>query len=71
MASQEMETVTFDTNVFPAEDLTQRAARVGIAVGVISVSLREAAGSTLEQEIAALHTVLEAGVYEESKWDRV
>jgi hypothetical protein len=61
-------TATFDTNVFPAEPLIQRAARAGIAVGVVSVSAREVEGSTLEQELAALQSVDETGVYGESRY---
>jgi len=59
----ETATVTLDTNVFPAGPLVARAERVGIAVAAITVSHRESEGSSLEDEVRALETVLETGVW--------
>jgi hypothetical protein len=64
----EIATATFDTNVFPADDLVACAERVGIAVAVITVSRREVEGSTLEEEVAALQSVIETGVFGESRF---
>ena len=63
-----MITITFDTNVFPAGVLVARAERLGIIVASISVSQRESEGSSLEEEVRALETVLETVVWGESKW---
>lgn len=63
-----MTTVTLDTNVFPAEPLVARAQRVGIAVATITVSRREVEGSSLEEEVRALETVVETAVWGESRW---
>ena len=64
-----MRTATLDTNVFPAEDLIARASAAGIEVACVSVSKREVAGSSLEEEVAALASLLETGVWGESAWD--
>lgn len=63
-----MTTVTLDTNVFPAEPLVAKAQRVGIAVATITVSRREVQGSSLEEEVRALETVVETAVWDESRW---
>ncbi len=63
-----MTTITFDTNVFPAGALVARAEHLGIAVATISVSHRESEGSSVEEEVQALVTVLETVVWGESKW---
>ena len=63
-----MITITFDTNVFPSGVLVARAERLGIIVASISVSQRESEGSSLEEEVRALETVLETVVWGESKW---
>lgn len=64
----EITTATLDTNVFPAEALVQRAGRLGIAAAAISVTRREVEGSTLQEELSALESILEAGVYGESQY---
>ena len=63
-----MNSVTFDTNVFPAEALVARARRLGLTVAAVTVSRREAEGSSLEEEVSALESVLETGVWGESRW---
>lgn len=64
----EIATATLDTNVFPAEALVTRASQVGIAAAVITVSRREVEGSTLEEEVSALESIAEAGVFGESQF---
>ena len=61
-------TVTFDTNVFPAGERHARAVRLGIDVVTVTVARREAEGSSFEDEIRTLSTVLETGVLGESRW---
>lgn len=63
-----MTEVTLDTNVFPAEPLIRRAQSVGIAAAVITVSHREVEGSSLEDEVRSLASVLETAVFGESRW---
>ena len=58
--------VTFDTNVFPTDGLAAQARALGLEVAVISVSAREAEGSSVEDEIRSLEQVLETGVWGES-----
>ena len=60
--------VTFDTNVFPTDGLAAQARALGLEVAVISVSAREAEGSSVEDEIRSLEQVLETGVWGESRW---
>lgn len=69
MNQLKLTTATLDTNVFPAEDLLERASQQGIAAAAITVSRREAEGSSLEEEISALESVAETGVWDESRWD--
>lgn len=64
----EITTATLDTNVFPAEALVQRAARLGIEAAVITVSRREVEGSTLDEEVSALESIAETGVFGESRY---
>jgi len=68
MAQLKINSVTLDTNVFPAEGLINRAKRAGMIVGVISVSRREVEGSSLEDEVGALECTLETAVWGESRW---
>jgi hypothetical protein len=68
MNQLKLTTATLDTNVFPAEDLLARASRQGIAAAAITVSRREAEGSRLEEEISALESIAETGVWGESRW---
>jgi hypothetical protein len=63
-----MATVTLDTNVFPAGPLCARAERIGITVVALTVSHREVEGSSLEEEVRALATVTETGVWGESRY---
>jgi hypothetical protein len=62
-------TVTLDTNVFPAEALVARAGEAGLVVAAVTVTHREVEGSTLEEEAAALETVLETAVFGESRFE--
>jgi hypothetical protein len=64
----EIASATLDTNVFPAEALVQRAGRLGIEAAVITVSRREVEGSTLEEEVSALESIAETGVFGESRY---
>lgn len=63
-----MNTATFDTDIFPAEPLLDRAKRVGIDVAVVSVSLRELGGSSLDEKVRACQAVPETAVWDESVW---
>lgn len=63
-----MTTVTLDTNVFPVGALIARAQRLGIVAAAVTVSRREAEGSSLEEEVHALEAVLETAVWDESRW---
>lgn len=62
------DTVTFDTNVFPAEGLVARARHLGMSVAAVTVSHREAEGSSFEEELRDLESVLETGIWGESRW---
>lgn len=68
MNGVEIATATLDTNVFPAEALVTCASRVGIAAAVITVSRREVEGSTLVEEVSALESIAETGVFGESRF---
>jgi hypothetical protein len=63
-----IKTVTFDTNVFPADALKERACKAGITVSVVSVSAREVEGSSLEQEVKALQAIPEIAVWGQFFW---
>ena len=65
---RDIRTATLDTNVFPADQLVSLASRSGIAAAVVSVSHREVEGSTLEEEVRSLETILETGVFGESRF---
>jgi hypothetical protein len=68
MRRLQINSVTFDTNVFPAEPLVGRARRLGMVVATTSVSRREVEGSSLEEEIRAFELVVEGMVFGESRW---
>ena len=59
-------TVTFDTNVFPAADLIQKAENHGYRVSVISVTERESQSCSFDAEMKSLKTVPETFVLNES-----
>ena len=65
-----MLTATFDTNVFPAAPLIERARLSGIQACAVTVSVREVEGSSLEAELAALQALPEVAVWNESRWDQ-
>lgn len=62
----DIRTATLDTNVFPAQDLIDRAARAGIEAAVITVSARELSGSSLETALSMVRHVREIAVVGES-----
>ena len=64
-----MRTATLDTNVFPAAPLIERARLAGIEASLVSVSVREVEGSTLEAELAALQALPEVAVWNEFQWN--
>jgi len=63
----EVQSATFDTNVFPADPLIERAHRLGLTISVISVTKREAAGSSIAEEVDSLKTIHETCVVGESQ----
>lgn len=63
-----MNAVTFDTNVFPANQLIERAKRLGIEVSVVSVSKREVENTGLSDEIESLSQTPEPFIFGESRW---
>lgn len=62
-------TVTFDTNVFPADDLIERAQLLGIEVSVISVTHRELEQTSFAYNIDSLTKLPEPFVLGESRFN--
>lgn len=61
-----MKKITFDTNIFPLDDLLFKDKPVEIAV--VSVTDRELENHTLSAELRKLKNIKETGVWDESKW---
>jgi hypothetical protein len=62
MPKMRIESVTLDTNVFPAQELIERAERLGIRVAAISTSARESEGSHVHSEVVAVEAIPEFAV---------
>jgi len=61
--------VTFDTNVFPASGLIQKAEESGYRIHVVSVTERESEGCGFTPELKPLVNIPETFVLDESKLD--
>ncbi len=64
-----VETVTFDTTVDPDGQVVHLARAMGLNLAVVSVTNREAEGSSFEVTLKSLDAIPETGVWDESRWD--
>jgi len=64
-----LNTVTLDTNAFPADKLVARAQRLGMVVAVVTVTHRELEGTRFENASRNLESISESAVWGETRWD--
>ncbi len=61
-------TATFDSNIDPGGPTTTCAEAAGVEVAVVSVTKREAEGTSFAVELGDSETVTETLVWDESRW---
>ena len=61
--------VTLDTGVLPADDLVDASRRFDCEFRIVTVTIREVAGTRYEVFLAPYSTVAETAVWGESRWD--
>ena len=62
-----VETVTFDTTVDPDGQVVHVARAMGLNLAVVSVTNREAEGSSFEVTLKSLDAIPQTGVWDESQ----
>jgi predicted nucleic acid-binding protein len=62
--------ITFDTNIFPDDEIMNSCIAKGIDVAVITVTERELEGTNLEKYLKNITIINEVAIFDESRWGK-